>query len=379
MPPKKKDTAAASPPVRRSARNSTNKSTTEEKVATTPTKSKSTPTKSAEEVTDMGSAASAIKKAKGKRSAKAAKVSNDADVSSKIGDLSVDDSTATASVKSKRKNATPQDSQDGKAATTKKARLSKSGEPEEEASQPPPPKPAPKTAPAKPKTVEDWYSTYASSDDPEQIDIPGIIRLLEDLDIKFDGASIYILCWKLGCGAMGSIPKKNWVDGMNKHGIKNNTQLLKTLADWLKDTKPTSPPSDTFLQFYKFMFNFSKPTPETRSVALDSATAVLSFLLDPVAYDLRYDPETATPLASDVHPYPHTAPFLRFLVEKQPVKVINKDQWDSFVPFNKSVNYNLDNYNPEGAWPALYDQYVDWRKETEGLEIGSKDAPDTES
>ncbi|KAJ6259355.1 hypothetical protein Dda_6255 [Drechslerella dactyloides] len=400
MPPKKRTSSSAAtadvppPAPRRSTRsasslgrsNSSNVPAADS-LKTPPTSSSSSSTSasapnptavSTASTSDMGSAVSKAKALKAKRSRKAHGEAPGSDVSSRIEELTVDEGAGGGSVKGKRKSAT---GAEAKANGVKKARLSKDSINQEEEVPVPAATSKTKTAAAKkaPKTVDEWYTAYASEDDPEQIDVGGIIKLLGDLDVKFESAAIYILCWKLELEAMGSIPKKKWVDGMNKHSIKNNQQLLKTLAAWLQDTKPVSPPSDSFLAFYKYMFQFSKATPETRSVALESALAVLTFVLDPLTYDLKYDPATAVTLKADVHPYPHAAPFLEFLTQKQPVKVINKDQWESFIPFNRSVSYSLENYNPEGAWPNLYDQYVDWRKEAEKADVGPKDGPDTES
>jgi len=233
----------------------------------------------------------------------------------------------------------------------------------------------------KPKTTSRWFDMYASETDKDLIDVTGVTRLLEDLKIKIDGASIYVLFWKLDCESMGEIPRSKWVSGLRTERITNEDQLLKALPQWLRDVKPTTPASDTFLKFYKFMFNFSKASPETKSVTLESAVAVLTFLLDPTSYDVNYDPEKATPLPIEQRPFPHGEAFLKFLTEKEPRKVINKDQWESFIPFNKSVRYDLENYNPEGAWPGLFDQYVEYRKETENIKPtpDPNGAPDTES
>ncbi|EWC45441.1 hypothetical protein DRE_00840 [Drechslerella stenobrocha 248] len=382
MPPRKRNIASAAadtslPAPRRSTRSSLSRANTTDDtvIAKSPAK-QSTSSVAAQETPDMGSVVSKAKALKSKKSRKGN--AEGGDVSSRIEELAVDESAASG--KGKRKSA---NGAEVKTAGAKKARLSKSSstEEEEETTEAASTKPLKVSGSLKraPKTVEEWYAVYASEDDPEHIDVGGIIKLLEDIDVKFESAAIYILCWKLGLEAMGSIPKKKWIEGMNQFNIKNSQQLVKALATWLQETKPTSPPSESFLAFFKYMFQFSKATPETRSVALDSALAVLAFVLDPLTYDLRYDPATSTPLATEVHPYPHAAPFLEFLTQKQPVKVINKDQWESFIPFNKSVKYSLDNYDPEGAWPNLYDQYVDWRKENGSLGVGPKDGPDTES
>ncbi|KAK6356141.1 DCN1-like protein 4 [Orbilia javanica] len=379
MPPKKKssvsaDTNTAPATTRRLTRSSSNlsavKSTTANSAVDTATSVDA----------DMGSAVSKAKAIKSRKSRK----SNGTEVDQNDGAASKpDQSTAEESVtlngKGKRKTTTAAES---KSTTTKKPKISK---PVDDCNDDNVivlptviPKPA-KAAKKQPKNSDDWFDSYASAENPNEIDVPGIIRLLEDLSIKFESAAIYLLCWKLGLPTMGSIPREKWTDGMKKYGVTNNAQLLKTLGGWLQQAKPVSPPSDEFLSFFKYMFQFSKNPPEARTIAIESATAVLGFVLDPLTYDLKYDPETAVPLKWEDHPYPHSVPFLEFLTEKQPVKVINKDQWESFLPFNRSVEYMLGNYDPEGAWPALYDQYVDWRKERDGLDIGPKDGPDTEN
>ncbi|KAK6531092.1 DCN1-like protein 4 [Arthrobotrys megalospora] len=375
MPPKKKSTVSAdtTPQAPRRLTRSSSNANTAKSPADTPTSAKTADT-------DMGSAVSKAKAIKARKSRKSngteVEQNGTASTSSKPDEVTVEESV-TSNGKGKRKTAT---AAEPKTSTTKKPKVSKPADDEEVIVIPKVvSKPAKATKKSQPKNAEEWFELYASAEDPNQIDVPGIIRLLEDLSVKFESAAIYILCWKLGLPTMGSIPREKWIEGMKKYGVANNAQLLKTLGTWLQQTKPVSPPSDDFLSFFKYMFQFSKVTPESRTIALENASAVLAFVLDPLTYDLKYDPETATPLKWEVHPYPHAVPFLEFLTEKQPVKVINKDQWESFVPFNRSVEYMLGNYDPEGAWPALYDQYVDWRKEREGLTIGPKDGPDTES
>ncbi|KAK6332299.1 DCN1-like protein 4 [Orbilia brochopaga] len=392
MPPRKRNSSSAAtadvppPAPRRSTRSASslgrsNSSTADDTKTSSASTSASKPASTAPATTpEMGSAVSKAKALKAKRARKTNGETPGSDVSSRIEELTVDEAAIGGSTKGKRKSTT---SAEVKAAGAKKARLSKGSTHEEEDVEVPP-APAPSKAKAAgskkaPKTVEEWFGVYASEGDSEQIDVEGIIRLLGDLDVKFESAAIYILCWKLGLEAMGSIPKKKWVDGMNKYGLKNNQQLLKSLAIWLEETKPVSPPSTSFVDFFKYMFQFSKATPETRSVAIDDALPVMSFALDPLTYDLKYDPDTAVSIKPEVHPYPHRQPFLDFLATKQPVKVINKDQWESFIPFNRAVSYTLEDYNPEGAWPSLYDQYVEWRRESDSTGVGPKDGPDTKA
>nr|CAG4643715.1 EOG090X00X3 [Lepidurus arcticus] len=53
--------------------------------------------------------------------------------------------------------------------------------------------------------------------------------------------------------------------------------------------------------------------------------------------------------------------FLEFL-EKSRYRVINKDQWVNILEFSRSVNEDLSNYDADGAWPVLLDEFVEWLK-----------------
>lgn len=51
--------------------------------------------------------------------------------------------------------------------------------------------------------------------------------------------------------------------------------------------------------------------------------------------------------------------FERFL-EDSKYRVLNKDQWCNILEFSRSVNPDLSNYDEDGAWPVLLDEFVDW-------------------
>ncbi|KAI8140004.1 DCN1, defective in cullin neddylation 1, domain-containing 4 [Fennellomyces sp. T-0311] len=61
--------------------------------------------------------------------------------------------------------------------------------------------------------------------------------------------------------------------------------------------------------------------------------------------------------------FPITAEFVRFLQEKKPVKVINRDQWQSFLEFVLTVSSDLSDYDETSAWPVLFDEFVEWKRE----------------
>ena len=60
---------------------------------------------------------------------------------------------------------------------------------------------------------------------------------------------------------------------------------------------------------------------------------------------------------------PHLKLFLEFLQTSTTVRV-TLDQWDSFLQFNHIVSIDLKNYEDDGAWPLLLDEYIDWRRKS---------------
>jgi hypothetical protein len=77
--------------------------------------------------------------------------------------------------------------------------------------------------------------------------------------------------------------------------------------------------------------------------------------------------KTAIPVLQVLFEYQenrHIGPFLEFLQQTPPpTRSINKDQWDSFYVFSRSMDDKFTGYSEEAAWPILIDEYVEWRRQ----------------
>lgn len=56
-------------------------------------------------------------------------------------------------------------------------------------------------------------------------------------------------------------------------------------------------------------------------------------------------------------------PVFNQFLEQSKYKVINKDQWCNVLEFSRTINLDLSNYDEDGAWPVLLDEFVEWYKE----------------
>ena len=61
----------------------------------------------------------------------------------------------------------------------------------------------------------------------------------------------------------------------------------------------------------------------------------------------------------------HVGQFVEFLKDAQAqghVKSLNKDQWDVFYEFSRTMDDTFTGYSDTAAWPSLFDEYVEWRQ-----------------
>ncbi|KIJ17126.1 hypothetical protein PAXINDRAFT_73516 [Paxillus involutus ATCC 200175] len=96
-----------------------------------------------------------------------------------------------------------------------------------------------------------------------------------------------------------------------------------------------------FSELYQFCFAVSKP-PQSRNLDIETATALWSVLLTPR--------------------HPIITELIEFLNEKGTYKGANKDIWNMVHEFCRVINTNLDNYETDGAWPTMLDDFVTWKR-----------------
>jgi DCN1-like protein 4/5 len=53
---------------------------------------------------------------------------------------------------------------------------------------------------------------------------------------------------------------------------------------------------------------------------------------------------------------------LAFLTERS-VKAVTKDVWDMLLAFSTTIDDDMSNFDEDGAWPVLLDEFVEWFRE----------------
>lgn len=143
-----------------------------------------------------------------------------------------------------------------------------------------------------------------------------------------------VLAYKMDAKQMGYFTRREFTKGMQELQI-DSLSKLKQRVGYLRSllNEPVN-----FKNIYRYAFDFSKDR-DQRSMDIEIARGMLSLLLRDRWSLFNY--------------------FDTFLSESK-YKVINKDQWCNVLEFSRSVNDDLSNYDEDGAWPVLLDEFVEW-------------------
>lgn len=238
--------------------------------------------------------------------------------------------------------------------------------------------PTPKTEPYSAVNVQSLFKAYADQDDVDTISAENFERLCTDANVPMDGPMPLILLWLTDAQDLGTIKRDKWTKAMQDSQISSLVTLrifLGDMEDLLLTTKPpipqpttpsikgnkksvVSPPYDrtlyhsyvqnrdaAFGKLYSALFTIAK-TGQSRNIDIEVAKAFWSVLLAPL--------------------YPIITEVVEYITEKGTYKAVNKDVWSMMLEFCKTVNPNLDNYEADGAWPTLIDDFVAWKQERSG-------------
>ncbi|XP_007496531.3 DCN1-like protein 4 isoform X3 [Monodelphis domestica] len=185
------------------------------------------------------------------------------------------------------------------------------------------------------KRCLEWFYEYAGTDDvvgPE-----GMEKFCEDIGVEPENVVMLVLAWKLDAQNMGYFTLQEWLKGMTSLQC-DSTEKLRNSLDYLRSL--LNEPAN-FKLIYRYAFDFAREK-DQRSLDINTAKCMLGLLLGKT--------------------WPLFPVFHQFL-EQSKYKVINKDQWCNVLEFSRTINLDLSNYDEDGAWPVLLDEFVEWYKE----------------
>nr|CAB3236507.1 DCN1-like protein 1 [Phallusia mammillata] len=186
------------------------------------------------------------------------------------------------------------------------------------------------------RKLEALYNSLKDTADHDKIGVEGICRFCDELQVEPTSRLVLIIAWKFHAATQCEFTKKEFMDGMIELGCDDFSKLrmkLPILANEITD-------KTKFRDFYQFTFNFAK-NPGQKGLDLDMALEYWNILLG--------DRFKFLGLWSEY-------------LQKFYQRAIPRDTWNLLLDFSQMIADDMANYDEEGAWPVLIDDFVEWAK-----------------
>ncbi|GER48114.1 defective in cullin neddylation protein [Striga asiatica] len=192
--------------------------------------------------------------------------------------------------------------------------------------------------------LEELYNRYK---DPyaDMILADGITLLCNDLQVDPQDIVMLVVSWHMKAATMCEFSKQEFIGGLQSLGIDSLEKFRERISFMRSELKDEY----KFREVYNYAFGWAKEKGQ-KSLALDTAIGMWQLLFA----------EKQWPLVD------HWCQFL----QARHNKAISRDTWSQLLEFARTVDPALSNYDADGAWPYLIDEFVDYLTENGVMQKG---------
>ncbi|GBG26548.1 Defective in cullin neddylation protein 1 [Hondaea fermentalgiana] len=204
---------------------------------------------------------------------------------------------------------------------------------------------APTPPPVDLTKINAWFETYAEEDQPETMQVDGIVKFCQDLEVSPEDIVLVVISKYFGAANMLVYTKEEFVRGMQAMGVDTLDKLKQKIPDLRAELKD----DELFKEIYFFAFGWACP-PGQKSMQTETAVALWKLLL-PERFELL---DTWTKY-----------------IEQNRKHAISRDEWQLLLQFAKATDKDLNGYDENEAWPVLIDEFAEYVKNNTDSSAGT--------